>query len=108
MNPNMNRLGAIAVALMLSGAPAVASQFSSDPTDWDRYHNQDACQTYNDTLHQCSAVGLALTRYRKLFDKKFRLPGRAQFVRPTQRQTRRHADGCDVGARPPRGRRQGP
>jgi len=52
----MNRLGAIAVALMLSGAPAVASQFSSDPTDWDRYHNQDPCQTYDDTLHQCSAV----------------------------------------------------
>ena len=52
----MNRLGAIALALMLAGAPAVAGQFSSDPTDWDRYHSQDACQTYNDTLHQCSAL----------------------------------------------------
>jgi len=52
----MNRLGTIALALMLAGAPAVASQFSSDPTDRDRYHNQDACQTYNDTLHQCSAL----------------------------------------------------
>src|SRR5215471_20983475 len=37
-NPNMNRLGAIALALMLAGAPAVAGQFSINPDDWDRYH----------------------------------------------------------------------
>ena len=53
----MNRLGAIALALMLAGVPAVAGQFSSNPDDWDRYHDhQDACRTYDDTLHQCSAV----------------------------------------------------
>jgi len=53
----MNRLGAIALALMLAGVPAVAAQFSFDPDDWDRYHDrQDACRTYDDTLHQCSAV----------------------------------------------------
>ena len=53
----MNRLDAIALALMLAGVPAVAAQFSSNPEDWDRYHDhQDACWTYDDTLRQCSGV----------------------------------------------------
>ena len=51
----MNRFGALALALALTGTPAVANQFSFDPFDWNRYHeHQDACRTYDETLRQCS------------------------------------------------------